>query len=295
MTVAPFDLIISHKDCPDGLVAAWVALKHSPQAKLIFASYDDAVPLDEASGKRVLVVDFCYDQPGTMLENTIALARVCSLTLLDHHKKPIDELGGCLPKGAEAIVLDKLRAGCRLAWDHLFQGQPTPMLVKYADDRDRWAWELLFSREVSAAFGTVNGDGLDGSERVVAVEMLDRVNHGLSRPDGFAEIVSDGQAILRYQARVVARAAAHAKPGRLGDVPVYCLNATTLTSETGEAIYKAHGGIACIWRGGSDGRVYHSLRSGKGGPDCNEVAKRYGGGGHVNAAGFSSDKLEVSF
>ena len=39
---------------------------------------------------------------------------------------------------------------------------------------------------------------------------------------------------------------------------------------------------------------YHhkwSLRSIQGGPNCNEIAKRFGGGGHPNAAGFSTATL----
>ena len=50
---------------------------------------------------------------------------------------------------------------------------------------------------------------------------------------------------------------------------------------------------AMIWRYDEKSKKYCvSLRSRKGGKDVQEIAKKYGGGGHINAAGFESTNMQ---
>lgn len=49
----PFDIIIAHGNCYDGMTAAWVAKKHSPNAEVVFAQHHEDPPV--VKGKRVLI------------------------------------------------------------------------------------------------------------------------------------------------------------------------------------------------------------------------------------------------
>jgi len=67
------------------------------------------------------------------------------------------------------------------------------------------------------------------------------------------------------------------------------VNCTLLESELLGELAEGHP-FACGWYQRADGRFVYHLRS-RNGFDCSEVAKLYGGGGHVGAAGFTLDKL----
>jgi hypothetical protein len=66
-----------------------------------------------------------------------------------------------------------------------------------------------------------------------------------------------------------------------------------LTSETGHALASWSGTFGLLWSVASDGKVYCSLRS-NGDYDVSAIAKKFGGGGHKNAAGFETDLLTLS-
>ena len=67
---------------------------------------------------------------------------------------------------------------------------------------------------------------------------------------------------------------------------VPCINTTTLISEIGNAISQDYP-FAMMYFDTEDKRIY-SLRSSENGIDVSEIAKKMGGGGHFNAAGFST-------
>jgi len=73
------------------------------------------------------------------------------------------------------------------------------------------------------------------------------------------------------------------------------VNATGSISELGEFIYKKpEYDIAVMWQA-VENMVVFSLRSDSKNPespDCAEIAQRYGGGGHRNAAGFQKKNMD---
>lgn len=105
-------------------------------------------------------------------------------------------------------------------------------------------------------------------------------------PNDFATLVLEGAAILKYQAEQVARHVKHAVEIELDGYRVLAVNATTLQSEIGEALAEGRP-FGATWFVRGDGRKVWSLRSrGPSGIDVSEVARKMGGGGHPNAAGF---------
>lgn len=82
------DLIISHKNCPDGFVAATVAKSRYPNADVLFLDHGLEPPYDIVENKKVLVLDFSWSYE--VLKKMGYLAE--SIILLDHHRSSEQEL-----------------------------------------------------------------------------------------------------------------------------------------------------------------------------------------------------------
>jgi hypothetical protein len=101
----------------------------------------------------------------------------------------------------------------------------------------------------------------------------------------FADLVREGEAILRRERQIVGEHVRHAREIELGGHRVLAVNATVLFSEIAGELAKNHPFGACYFDRG-DGKRAWSLRSTEGGVDVSEVARSRGGGGHARAAGF---------
>jgi len=98
-------------------------------------------------------------------------------------------------------------------------------------------------------------------------------------------LLPEGEAILRYCQEQVDTACRNAVEIEMDGYKVLSTNATMLISEIGEQLAKDRPFSATFFIQG-DGKRIWSLRSREGGIDVSEVARRRGGGGHPEAAGF---------
>jgi len=114
-------LVCYHND-PDGLTAAWLFWKKYPDAHFQPMNYGDDFTYE--GFKRIVFVDFCPAR-----EILLELSKDSEVLVLDHH----------VSQGkvaAEFGVYDPTKAGCRLAWDYLYQDAISPWIVDYVEDRD---------------------------------------------------------------------------------------------------------------------------------------------------------------
>ncbi len=287
-------LVIYHGNCWDGFCAAWLFHKVYPDAEFVPAQYGQDPP--DCTGKRVFIVDFSYKRE-LMRRIMSQAAFVC---VLDHHKTAKAELDGLVneflqrpdlihnPIGSELPVIwfNMEMSGGRLAWEYLFgrdyrvkYSNPDDLrswLVNYTEDRDLWRHILPNSREVNAALRSYPldfawWDDLDARGLI-----------GNSPP---CSLVSEGAAILRSERQVIDNHVRHAREIEMDGHKVLAVNATVLFSEiAGELAAGRPFGAAYFDRG--NGKRQWSLRSSDAGVDVSEIAKRHGGGGHRNAAGF---------
>lgn len=265
-------LVLYHADCPDGFCAAWVAhRKLGDKADYLPVKYGQDPP--DVAGRNAYVLDFSYKRP--VMEGM--RRKAVTLTVLDHHKTAQAELAGFgkTGPGEETNVLcvfDMDKSGGRLAWEFFFAGREAPWLVDYTEDRDLWRWRLAASREVSAALASL--------PRTFAE--WDRLNEMTTPVDTLAR---EGGAILRYQSQQVESQCRNAVEIEMDGHRVLAVNATMLISEIAGKLAEGRPfGASYFIRG--DGKKVWSLRSRDGGIDVSEVAKKRGGGGHRNAAGF---------
>lgn len=256
------NLIIHHKDCPDGFCAAFVAKKKYPEAEILGKSYGEPLPLTEVFDKDVLVVDFSWR---TKEDNRKLCNAARSFRILDHHKTAQEAL-----TGEPYATFDMNRSGATLTWDTLFPDLKRPWYVNYVEDRDLWKWVLPRTREISAYTMAL-------PHTIEAWSVLDKIT-----ADKAADL---GEGALAHVRHYVEKAVAQRQNGVLSGHTAAVVNAQYMNiSEVGDVLCDhAEIGVGYFERG--DGITQFSLRS-RNDLDVSVIAKSFGGGGHKNAAGF---------
>lgn len=309
-------LVIYHANCTDGFGAAFAAwLKLGDGAEYLPMNYgQEIVPTQIAANREVYILDFSF--PRHAMEGLFALAK--RVVWLDHHKTAFEMWTGLYVKDGIHIehdydpdsmrpwvTLDDTKSGAMLAWEYFHPGSEVPMLIQHIDDRDRWQFKLIGTKELHAAFASYKPWTFDKWK--VWLNDWDLMHR--------ADMVLEGLAILRAhnqnvqaamkQARacaiipaIIDSAASYKAPwvwGNSAEFGDFCFasglacNAPAfLASDLGHELTNKSGTFGLVWSMAGDGQAHCSLRS-NGDYDVSAIAKAFGGGGHRNAAGFSTD------
>ena len=249
-----------HRDA-DGFGAAYAGWKKfGDAANFISVQYGEPLPEIPIETERLFIVDFSYDA-----ETIRSLQELYpSVIVLDHHKTalPLQEFPGC--------YIDLNKAGCQLTWEFLHDQAPLPSILYYVADRDLWKFDAPQSENVNLYIAA-----MPWVFEVWDDFCLDRA-------------ISGGNAIRAFRDEQIRGALRNVRMITLAGYEVPCVNAGENVSELGNnlcVIYpKAAFSVSYCDR--RDCRSW-SLRS-IGEFDVSAVAKLFGGGGHRNAAGFST-------
>ena len=260
------DFVIYHKSCTDGFGAAYAAWKLlGSKAEYHAASHGETPP--DIEGKTVAILDFSYKNAVT--KEMISKAK--DLIVIDHHKTAMVEL-----HDISNTHFDMNHSGAKLAWDFFHPGKEAPKFINYIEDRDLWKWELAYSREFSAAFDMVPFE-FEEFEKFEDASVFD-------------DAVKRGSYILAYSKTVVKKVCEKAVQRNFEGKNVLIVNASHWMSEIGARL-SPDCDFAMIWYFDHVGRqIKVSLRSFHDSVDVSEIAKRFGGGGHKKAAGFTLDE-----
>lgn len=269
--------VIYHAQCSDGFGAAWAIWKLLGEEASYHAAVHGSEPPPEVAGRHVIIADFSY--PRKTLDAIKTLAS--SLIVLDHHKSAQEDL-----QGFDGAHFDMTRSGAGMAWDHFHPGEPRPPLIDYIEDRDLWNWKLPKSREVLTAFECIKP----------SFDNYNAFNQELEAPGGIDAVAAKGSAMLEYKSAKVRSLAERAYMTDLSallslDDPtlqVPTVNTAVFHSEVGNLLAQKHP-LVIIWHRADDGTYRHSLRSANK-VDCSMIARHWGGGGHANAAGFTTNQ-----
>jgi len=257
-------MVIYHALCIDGFTSAWAAWLNPLWRDAEFVPASHGQPPPDVTDCMVVVADFSYPREVMEAMNKSA----AGLSVFDHHKTAQAALDG-LP----FALFDMERSGAGIVWDALHPGKDRPWLVSYVEDRDLWRWALPQSKEVNAWLGACKRDSFDDWDRLAATPL--------------EKVVEKGEAVLAYIERYVSEMSEQARIEVAGErVPMVNAPYICISELVGRLAEKAP--FAVGWFQRSDGLYAYSLRSrGPGGVDVSEIAKRYGGGGHRNSAGFT--------
>ncbi len=274
-------VICLYHDDPDGRCAAAIVRRAlGPQAVLRAVNYGDELPWEELErAARVVIVDFSLP-----LAEMRRLLEQGELIWIDHHKTALQAL-------AELHDVRGLRsleqAGCVLTWHYFFPQQPIPAAVRYIGDRDVWRFAYAETGPFS--------EGLHQED-------TDPANDALWRPlledDGqlLTRLLERGAVLREARLRAIEREIA-----RRGFEITFEGHRTLAinqrgTGEMGEHIRRLGYEIAyCYFEAPQNGRLVTFVTLYSDQLDVSEIARRFGGGGHPGAAGFSFARREGPF
>lgn len=266
-------LVLYHADCDDGFTAAWIARKFlPPDTEFMAVRYQEPFPVD-AAGRDVYILDFSY--PLETMKKLLAECR--RLVVLDHHKTAKAALEEAVCYGETHVEFDVDRSGAMMTWDFFQKGTPPPTFVRYIQDRDLWENAMPDAPAVTAYIKShtrtwENWDSL-------ALEL--RHDSGL----GMMRAVAIGGGILRARDRLVEEAVGRAFEMEIAGHRVLCCPSPILQSEIAGRLAEDRI-FGAVFYTKDDRTAEFSLRS-KGAFDVSAIAKKFGGGGHRNAAGFT--------
>jgi len=258
-------------------------------------------------------------------------SRCTKVVVLDHHKTNLDICGRIHPDDLAAggwaanleLVFDMKRAGCQIAWDWIItqtsipdnfsvSPQHRPWFLEYIADRDLWTWLLPNSKLINSALVglklTITPDTIDQKlapvrtdaeqQKFISEELMP---YALAAEE-FNNDLLRGACCKATECQLVI-------PGKDATPLIYkvWLGTTigSLRSDLGNQLCNkplADGrmpDLAAIWHYEflAD-EWWVSLRSLDTGADVSAIAKQFGGGGHMRAAGFtlhSPDNLHTIF
>lgn len=266
--------VIYHAQCADGFTAAWAAWMNYPGWTYFGGRHDTLHEFMPEPGSTLYFVDIAPTR-----EHLLRLAQVCdAITILDHHKSAMLALEGvenelaALNTGEIDIQFDMDRSGAMMAWNYFNPDSEPPALVKHVQDRDLWKFELEGTREFQAAVFSHAYD----------FDTWDR----LAQSDP-AVTIAEGRALLRnHMKNVHEMIATGVRTAVVDGVLVPVMNCSYFySSEVGNILSEGQPFAACYYD--AYGNRNFSLRSKDDGADVSVIAKKFGGGGHARAAGFS--------
>jgi oligoribonuclease NrnB/cAMP/cGMP phosphodiesterase (DHH superfamily) len=280
-------LCIYHGNCDDGFAAAWCVRMALDDVEFFPGVYQKEPPPHD--DRDVIFVDFSYKRP--VLDAMARRAK--SILILDHHKTAQEDLADLQKPfgpgwqrhldnvyqdacegvpGKMYALFDMERSGAALAWD-FFNDGPRPAFIEYVQDRDLWRKQLPCGDEFTIALRSYPQDFEVWDDLILNWS----TNH----------LIEEGRAIQRYYRLRVEELKRSAYKAVLGGFTCMISNAPYFAASevAGELADGADFG-ACYFEA-EKGRFQYSLRS-RGDFDVSAIAKQFGGGGHKNAAGFST-------
>lgn len=268
-------VIIYHASCYDGFGAAYSCWKKfgEQDVKYIAQGYGEELKVPQGTkDDELYIVDFSFDKP--------TLTRLCeqygTVHLWDHHKTALEALKDWIedeslrPANLD-LVFDMGRSGAKITWEQLHEEQND--LINCISDRDIWKFQDPRSKFVHIA--------------LVAKPMDFKLWDSLT----VDELVAEGKPMIELAENQVQTIIKKSWVMKIGGIDTPVVNTSLAWSEVGDELLKKHPEhkmAACFTV--YEGFVKWSLRSV---PefDCSAVAKKYGGGGHKNAAGFETKGL----
>lgn len=296
------DIVIYHSPCDDGFGAAWAAWKRWGDAVEYFpATY--GAPAPDVKGKRVLMADFSYKRDQLAAMGDVAT----EIVVLDHHataQADLAEWAGWTPESLAAFdgpavpcaknctetsrpivaAFDMARSGASMTWAFCHPGEPVPHLIEFIEDRDLWRFKLPETRAFSLY---LRGRPYD-------FHGWSALDHALRDPREREAILREARAIEGFYDQKVAEMVGIARLERINGEMVPVVNCPwAFASDVAHELLRAHPSapFAACYYDRKDGSRSYSLRSEDDRADVSLVAKRYGGGGHRNAAGFEVPQL----
>ncbi len=258
--------VLYHGGCPDGFGGAYAAWKKfGDAAEYIPLKYGYPAPKNLA-GKKLYFIDFCYKQE--IMDALVPIAT--HVTVLDHH------LGtkGVVESMPE-YVFDEKRSGATIAWNYFHSDVSVPTLLQYVQDGDLYTFSLPDSHAVLAYCYA----------QPFHFETWATLSEKLENTKELHFVIERGKIYAEYFAILVEQIANKATLISFEGFECYLVGASGMfSSSVGNLLARMKPPIGIVVNVHAD-MISVSLRSDIS-VDVSAIARKYGGNGHPQAAGF---------
>lgn len=274
-----------YKMVPDMLFSAGFVVDRVNVVSVNYGAYSAEEVLDLIDKSTdVFVVDFAFEEE---LSDKIA-AEAGFFVTIDHHATSEAKIGH-----KPYAIFDMKSSGALMAWNWTHPGQPVPLAVTLADNRDLWAKtdgrEDQFHEAVQINRKQIKEQFPEDKGHLYMSMLIEMMK------DHFAieQIKKYGDPVIAKRDANIAYVAA---PGSIFDTvigghPAVIVNYGVDQSDACEYLYNQpeHEGKIVAAFAFKHGKVNFSLRKNKKlNVNLGQIAERhYGGGGHAQAAGFN--------
>lgn len=261
-------VVLYHKNCSDGFGAAWAAWKKFGNKTDYIPVAHQEPPPDDTTGKRLYLLDFCYDVNITKQ----LLAAHKQVTVIDHHtgRAPIIQL-------THDYRYDPTHSGAVLAWQYFHPGAKIPRLLQYIEDKDLWRFALAETKEISAFLQLIPFN----------FNAWNTIARAIESTRGRKKYIAQGKIICQYANALIDSIITNdAELVEFEGHKTLAVNSQFSHSELGHALAKKMPPISITWTQKGATRSF-SLRSTDPIINVARIAEKFGGGGHPAAAGFS--------
>ena len=295
---------VYHHNDHDGIVAAGVLYNLYPEShnvEFIFNMIDYAKEInldhiDFDNDDEVYFLDYSFTNEHNLNEfkKLLDLRRTCDLhkvVWIDHHKSSLGILDGYTIAG----TIDTTLCGAALTYLYFqpqdneyelpgpyFHKDPSvPLFLKYIDDYD--CWKHLYPETNDFHYGLTVSDPTDPI-----------ISNLLYSRNGIDNIIFAGKKVQEYlrfenkEYHVDMCGFEYKLPDEHGGLRCLCLNRKGNSLMFGDKINDYDAVIPFYFNGT---KWTYSIFTVKDQVSCEAVAKSYGGGGHIRAAGWTSDEL----
>lgn len=262
-------VVLYHANCLDGAGAAWAFWRRYGDDGVTYipCQYGNTLP-DGMAGTMVFMLDFSAKR-----EQIIDMCAVAdSVVIIDHHKTAEADLADLDAKNL-TVLFNQDRSGAFLTWQYLFGDELPPMFLRHIEDRDLWRFRYRGTKDACAGM-KLYGDFRD----LGAVESL----------EGLTRATENGRAINAFLQQRIDEVLAGDPEFTEHGAPVYNIPGFMISETLHHALDKHPCAPYAAAYFDLPGKRVFSLRSTDDRDDVSAIASERGGGGHRNAAGFTT-------
>ncbi|HCW04982.1 MAG TPA: phosphohydrolase [Clostridium sp.] len=249
-------------------------LDKSERAVFIPIDYKDSFPFGSINNNElVVIVDFSLEKPGDF-ECLLDITE--NVIWIDHHKSAIEKHNGLDIKG----IRKDGTAGCELAWKYFYPNNPMPKVVELVGDYDVWKFKYGDdTRNFQAGIGLFENN----PESDNWLDWLwDRF-----KPNS---IINKGKTVMKYRNNYYKDLVYSISfPTEFEGYTAIACNACKVGSMLFDSVADMNFDLMLPFYFDGNQWVVSMYTTKE--IDCSEIAKKYGGGGHKQAAGFQCKEL----
>lgn len=250
-------------------------VSNEPPCEFHSINYNNDFPFDTIEpNETVIIVDFSLHKEGEFQK----LKEITDKIIwIDHHKTSIEKHKGFECAG---IRRDGI-SGCELTWEYFYPVKKVPRVVKLLGDYDIWAFK----------YGEDTNYLQTGIRLYDTKPQSDMWIQWLSDNSSLNPVLGDGEISLRYRNNYYASLVkSWGFNTEFEGYRVIACNAGSVSSQLFDTVPEDSYDIMMPFV--FDGKQWTvSLYTKRNDIDCSEIAKKYGGGGHKQAAGFQCKEL----